>query len=333
MMAELCGGCYSLLQDACGATLYLPAPSKSVVVAFVITDKFGNTYYGTGAVTDGHVTIQRENFPDGIFSQYAGKFSLVYYGTNESGLIDTCSPLEFEVCETIYDCLSISFVSATLVESVTPPPPPDCICQYAFGIGDYKVRHLFGDVLVNIGGEFTGTSSGNLISVNYSVEKYVAGVLSNSFAGTVLADDLAVVNVGALGLGITLCIRLTFNFDDAAICYESELYEIGATMSEKWTSPDEPLATVSNCNEGVFELSALSIGGTGLGSLSPYWIDGNLVVLGNGMNYGAEVAMFPPPATFDIALIYGINLSDWTGLPATFNIGTIGIASHFGACE
>lgn len=72
----------------------------------VITDKFSNKYSAPITVYDqGSFELNVNDFPDGLFNQYAGELKMEIQDTS-------CKPINFKMAQE-YDCVNISVVGGT----------------------------------------------------------------------------------------------------------------------------------------------------------------------------------------------------------------------------
>jgi hypothetical protein len=124
-MAELsCPICYPLVLNACDETLVIPIgvePSGGTVY-YRITDKFGNTYTGSGSL-DGDLNLQLplSDFPAGLFGPYSGAFKFEVLSFGDAPAHPVCSVGEVTICEQPYSCITITFVGNT---EIAPAPSP-----------------------------------------------------------------------------------------------------------------------------------------------------------------------------------------------------------------
>lgn len=107
-----CDTCYVLAFPSCDDMVFDLGLTAATQYYILIEDKFGNVYshqYTSAAVT-GKITLDISLYPEEMFNQYAGYFTL----TIKNALTDT-SVVSFTISATTYDCCKFSTFSSDAV--------------------------------------------------------------------------------------------------------------------------------------------------------------------------------------------------------------------------
>lgn len=108
MSINLCDTCKEITAVTCYGFLRLDiGQAVNTNYTAFIEDKFGN-FFKQSVISDGvgSVTLNIDNFPDGLFTPYSGKFT---FSLSTSSLNSTYETLNID--SDVYHCILLSFVN------------------------------------------------------------------------------------------------------------------------------------------------------------------------------------------------------------------------------